>query len=115
MVAQRIVLLDHLTRGRLMFGVGSGSLPNDARMLGIDPAERGARFEEALDAVAALLADAGPVSRSGRGFTLENARLQLQPFSRPHPPLYVASSFSGRSLTLAARHGAGLLLLGVGL
>ena len=37
-VAQRIVQLDHLTRGRAMLGVGPGALPSDARMLGIDPA-----------------------------------------------------------------------------
>src|SRR5687767_16029118 len=37
MVADRMVLLDHITRGRVMLGVGPGSLPTDAVMLGIDP------------------------------------------------------------------------------
>ena len=37
-LADRMVLLDHLTRGRAMFGVGPGALPSDAFMMGIDPA-----------------------------------------------------------------------------
>src|SRR5581483_11112488 len=37
MVANRMVLLDHLTRGRVLFGVGPGALASDALMLGIDP------------------------------------------------------------------------------
>ena len=36
-VAQRIVQLDHMSRGRAMLGVGPGALPSDAFMLGIDP------------------------------------------------------------------------------
>src|SRR5205807_8998219 len=37
MLADRMVLLDHLTRGRVMLGVGPGQLTSDASMLGIDP------------------------------------------------------------------------------
>lgn len=37
MVADRMVLLDHLTRGRIMLGVGPGALVSDADALGIDP------------------------------------------------------------------------------
>ena len=40
MVADRWVLLDHLTRGRVMFGAGPGALPSDAYMMGIDPIEQ---------------------------------------------------------------------------
>ena len=115
MVADRIVLLDHLTRGRLMFGVGSGSLPADARMLGFDPAERGIRFERGLRRdLRPPWPVIGPVTRTGRGFALEAATLQLRPFSHPHPPLYVASSFAGAGLATAARRKTGLLLLGLG-
>ena len=37
MVANRMVQLDHMTHGRVMFGVGPGALPSDAYMMGIDP------------------------------------------------------------------------------
>src|SRR4029077_18305313 len=39
-LADRIVMLDHLTEGRMMFGVGPGQLTSDASMLGIDPGEQ---------------------------------------------------------------------------
>jgi limonene 1,2-monooxygenase len=35
--ANRIIQLDHQTRGRVMFGVGPGLLPSDAFQLGVDP------------------------------------------------------------------------------
>src|SRR6201999_3618277 len=38
-VAERIVLLDHLTRGRVMFGAGPGSLPTDGAMIGLSQAQ----------------------------------------------------------------------------
>src|SRR6266478_5479925 len=54
-VAERIVLLDHLTRGRVMLGVGPGSLPYDAVQFGIDQLDLRPRMEESLEAVLALL------------------------------------------------------------
>ena len=56
MLADRMVLLDHLTRGRVMFGVGPGALPSDAFMMGIDPAKQRDMMEESLEAILQLLA-----------------------------------------------------------
>ena len=53
MLADRMVLLDHLTRGRVMIGVGPGALPSDAFMMGIDPATQRDMMEEALEAILA--------------------------------------------------------------
>ena len=54
-LADRMVLLDHLTRGRVMFGVGPGALPSDAFMMGIDPMHQRDMMEESLEAILALL------------------------------------------------------------
>ncbi|WNG81547.1 LLM class flavin-dependent oxidoreductase [Mycobacterium sp. ITM-2016-00316] len=62
MVADRWVLLDHLTRGRVMFGTGPGALPSDAYMMGIDPVEQRRMMQESLDAILALFR-AGPEER----------------------------------------------------
>ena len=59
MVAERAVLLDHLTRGRFMLGVGPGSLPTDAIMLGLDPTETRPLLEEGLDVIMRLLTHRG--------------------------------------------------------
>jgi limonene 1,2-monooxygenase len=55
LVADRMVLLDHLTRGRVMFGTGPGALPSDAFVMGIDPVDQRRRMEESLEAILALL------------------------------------------------------------
>src|SRR5580698_2057272 len=55
-VAHRIVQVDYMTKGRAMFGFGSGSLVHDATMRGIDPTTTRDRFAEALDVVVRLLA-----------------------------------------------------------
>ena len=54
MVANRIIQLDHQTRGRVMFGAGPGLLASDAMMLDIDPDTQRDRMEQALDLILRL-------------------------------------------------------------
>src|ERR1700716_828098 len=56
MVANRIVQLDHQTRGRAMFGFGPGLLATDAMMLGIEPESQRGRMSESIDIITRLLA-----------------------------------------------------------
>jgi limonene 1,2-monooxygenase len=112
MLADRMVLLDHLTRGRVMFGVGPGALPSDAYMMGIDPATQRARLEEALGAIIALLTSEEPVSLQTEWFTLREARLQLRPYTYPHFEIAVAATVSPAGPRTAGRYGVGLLSLG---
>jgi limonene 1,2-monooxygenase len=112
MVADRIVQLDHMTRGRVMFGVGPGALPSDAYMMGIDPATQRRRMEEGLEAIVALLTSDEPVSRETDWFTLRDARLQLKPYSWPNIEIAVAAQVSPAGPRTAGRFGAGLLSLG---
>src|ERR1700733_6487027 len=55
MVAERILQLDHQLRGRLMFGVGAGSLATDVYSLGLDQTEIRGLTDEALDIVLRLM------------------------------------------------------------
>src|SRR5437879_8387624 len=48
MLAERINQLDHITRGRAMFGVGPGALPSDAMMMGIEVSRQRDMMDEAL-------------------------------------------------------------------
>lgn len=113
MVADRIVLLDHLTRGRVNLGVGPGGHLTDARMLGIDAADLRPRMAEALDVIVRLLTDPTPLTHRTDWFSLTDAVLQLRPFQRPHPPIAVTSMESPAGMVLAGRHGAGVLSLTV--
>jgi limonene 1,2-monooxygenase len=108
MVADRMVQLDHMTRGRAMFGFGPGLLPTDADMLGIDIVKQRERMAEALDVIVRLLAGE-TVSREAEWFTLKNARLQLKPYTQPRPELAVASTITPSGAKLAAKYDMSLL------
>lgn len=111
MVADRIVLLDHLTRGRINFGVGPGGHLSDAAMLGIPAAEIRDRMEQNLEAILHLLTSTEPLTASGPGWEMHDAVLQLRPYQRPHPPLAIPSLESPFGMALAGRVGAAPLSL----
>ena len=109
MATNRMVLLDHLTRGRAMMGVGPGILLSDARMLGIDPTVQRRRLDEALGAIMQLLKGPEPVNVETDWFTLVDAVPHLAPYTKPHFPVAVASSLSPTGATLAGKYGVNLL------
>jgi limonene 1,2-monooxygenase len=90
-VAERMVLLDHLTRGRVMLGVGPGALPTDAAMLGLDPTEMRPLLEEYLAILMHLLTSDEPISHESERLTLRDARLHLRPYSDPLFDIAVAA------------------------
>ncbi|NWH09448.1 MAG: LLM class flavin-dependent oxidoreductase [Alphaproteobacteria bacterium] len=108
MVANRIIQLDHQTRGRVMFGVGPGLLPSDAFQLGIDPATQRDRMVEAIEVILELFAGRR-VTKKTEWFNLSNAICQVRPYSWPHPEICVASSVTPSGGKLAGRHGFGML------
>jgi limonene 1,2-monooxygenase len=112
MLADRLVLLDHLTRGRLMIGVGPGALPSDAFMMGIDPVRQRDMMEESLEAILALFAGEEPVTMETDWFRLVKARLQLRPYQRPFPEVAVAAQVSPAGPRAAGRFGCSLLSIG---
>jgi limonene 1,2-monooxygenase len=112
MLADRMVLLDHLTRGRIMLGVGPGALPSDAFMMGIDPMRQREMMEESLEAILALLAGDELVNRTTDWFTLTDARLQLRPYTHPRFEVAVAAQVSPSGPRAAGRFGLSLLSLG---
>ena len=111
MVADRIVLLDHLTRGRVNLGVGPGGHLSDAAMLGVPAAEIRDRMEHNLQVILHLLTSTEPITASGPGWELHDAVLQLRPYQRPHPPLGIPSLESPFGMALAGRVGAAPLSL----
>ena len=111
MVAERMVLLDHLTRGRVMLGVGPGALQSDALMLGIDPLTQRPRMDEALGIIIRLLTETEPLTYRGDWFELREALLQLRPYTQPHMPIAVASTESPAGMRTAGNHGADVISL----
>src|SRR6266446_2493544 len=69
-VAQRIVQLDHMTDGRVIFGTGPGALPADARTFGIDQILLRDRQDEALAVIVRLLEGGERFSYDGEWFKI---------------------------------------------
>jgi limonene 1,2-monooxygenase len=78
MVANRIIQLDHQTRGRVMLGAGPGLLASDAMMLDIDPNTQRDRMEQALDLIMRLFRGE-VVTEKTDWYSLKEARLHLLP------------------------------------
>jgi limonene 1,2-monooxygenase len=109
-VAQRMVQLDHMSRGRVIFGTGPGALPSDAYMLGIDPMTQRDRQDEAIGVLQRLFRGER-VTHESDWFTLKDARLQLFPLQE-ELPMVTASSISPSGMTLAGKYGIGVLSIG---
>lgn len=107
-LADRIVQLDHLTRGRVMMGIGPGQLPSDAFMLGIDPTRQRDMMAEAIEVLLPLLRGESVTKRTG-WFDLQEAALQLLPFGSREIEVAIASVYSPTGVTLAGKHGLSVL------
>ncbi len=109
MVAQRMVLLDHLTHGRVMLGIGPGALVTDALMLGIDPNTQRPRMDEAMGLIVRLLTETEPITYKSDWIELNEARLHLRPYTHPHLPLAVAAAGSPSGMLMAGKYGLGVI------
>ena len=111
MVAQRMVQLDYQSGGRVIFGSGPGALPSDAHTLGVDPMVLRDRQDEAMGVIRRLFEGGERFSYESEWFTLNEAKLQLLPLQRDME-FAVASMVSPSGMTLAGKHGAGVLSIG---
>ena len=110
-VAETMAQLDHMLRGRAMFGAGPGALPSDSLMFGLEPAQLRPRMDEALAAIMPLL-DGETVSMKTEWFELREARLSVGCYTRPHIETAITSVRSPAGVLAAGRYDAGVLVLG---
>lgn len=95
--ANRLAQLDHLTRGRLNFGAGTGGVPTDLELFGIDPNtdEIGRRMMRALDLILKFWTEEPPYDYPGEFWPIKVAGIRPEaglgwmhkPYQRPHPPI----------------------------
>src|SRR3546814_7218470 len=62
--------------------------------MGIDPVEQRRMMEESLEAILALFTSDEPITRETDWFTIRDGRLQMRPYTHPHPELAVAAMVS---------------------
>lgn len=111
MIADRMIQLDHMTKGRAMFGVGPGALVGDAFRMGIEPADQRRRLNEGMEAIVRLL-DGETVTMKTDWFELREARLQLSSYSYPRIEMAVACARSPVGALVAGKYGIGMLSIG---
>ena len=111
MLADRMVQLDHMTRGRAMFGVGPGALVHDALKIGIKAADQRRMMNESLDVIMRLLRGE-IVTEKTDWFNLVDAQLQLPCYTQPIMEMAVAASRSPSGALASGRHGIGMLSIG---
>lgn len=106
----RMIFLDHLTRGRASFGMGvGGGIPSDLSVFGLDHEKAGRRLEESIEAMLALLEGSEPVTMKTDWFELREAVLQMRPYTEPHMPVAMASA-NPKNVSLMGRLGGKVLL-----
>lgn len=111
-VADRLALLDHLTRGRVMLGLGPGALATDAGMIGIHPSQQRDALEVDTRVLMHLMTSHEPISIETPRYKLVDARLQLDFYQDPHPEVAAAAIVSPSGPRLAGTHGLGLISIG---
>ncbi|MEC9247682.1 MAG: LLM class flavin-dependent oxidoreductase [Pseudomonadota bacterium] len=110
-LADRIRQLDYHTKGRVMFGVGPGSLPSDSYMQGLDTAKARDQMDEAIGPLVRLL-NGETVTAKSDWFNLQNAQLQFVSYKDRGVEVAVASQVSPTGATAAGKHGLSLLSIG---
>ncbi len=101
-LAEQLAILDNITKGRLIVGLGRGSSYNiyDYQGFGIDHHEAQERLEEAETILVEAWTRAGFVHR-GKYWNLDVPMLRPRPYTRPHPPIIRAASGEASLLELA--------------
>lgn len=109
-IAKRYGTVDLLSGGRLVLGVGVGSLEEEFDLLGASFADRGERADDALRALRAALSDPRP-SYAGRFYEFND--LAVQPCAvQPHVPIWVGGR-TPRSLRRAVDLADGWMPFGL--
>jgi probable F420-dependent oxidoreductase len=88
-VAEEAAMVDVISRGRLILGVGAGYAPEEFAAFDVSIKERGSRLDEAVPLIHRLwIEDA--VSHEGRHYRIGGATLRPRPVQRPRPPIWLA-------------------------
>ena len=84
---EEICMLDQMSGGRLMLGVGRGISPIELRYYGLDPEQTPAMYQEALEVILRGMTSK-ELTFEGKYYQYRNVPMEMTPFQTPHPPLW---------------------------
>lgn len=99
---EEICMLDQMSGGRLLLGVGRGISPIELRYYGLDPEQTPGMYAEAL-AVILQGMQGGTLNFQGKFYQYRDVPIELTPFQRPHPPLWYGLG-RAEAIPWAVRH-----------
>lgn len=105
-LAKTAVTVDHLSGGRLEFGIGAGWAENEHMMLGLEFGtrnDRADRLEEAVQIIRSLWTQPR-TTFEGRHYQLKDAVAEPKPVQRPYPPIWIGGSGPKRTLRITAEY-----------
>ena len=88
-VAEEAAMVDVISRGRLILGVGAGYAPEEFAAFGVSTKERGSRLDEAVPLIHRLWTE-DAVTHEGRHYRIGGATLRPRPVQKPRPPIWFA-------------------------
>jgi alkanesulfonate monooxygenase SsuD/methylene tetrahydromethanopterin reductase-like flavin-dependent oxidoreductase (luciferase family) len=103
-IAEEIVMLDHMSRGRLELGLGRGASPIEIASFAVDPAKAPEINREATEVILkALCSDV--LDHDGKHYHFKKVRIAARPLQQPHPPLWFAPQEPSRAADAARLKG----------
>ena len=105
-LAKMAVTVDHLSAGRLEFGLGAGWAENEHEMLGLEfgsKNDRADRLEESVQVIRALWTQPR-TTFEGQHYRLREAVAEPKPVQQPYPPIWIGGSGPKRTLRIAAEY-----------
>src|SRR5208337_2360192 len=106
---EEICMLDNLSDGRFMLGMGRGISPIEAGFYGVPGSEMQARYFEASDLILKAL-QSETLTYQGKYYSFNNVPMNLRPIQKPHPELWYATR-TPESFEWAAKAGANTVTL----
>ena len=86
-LAEEICMLDQMSRGRFLLGIGKGISPIEVGYYGVDYKNADKMFAESFAIIMQALTKK-TVDFEGEFFRYKNVPFEVQPFQKPHPPLW---------------------------
>jgi probable F420-dependent oxidoreductase len=89
-VAEQAAMVDYISKGRLILGLGLGYVKEEFAMMGVPYEHRAGRMEEGIPIIRRLWTE-DQVAHEGRHFRFTHASVYPKPIQKPHPPIWVGA------------------------
>lgn len=106
LLAQTFLTLDHISRGRVILGIGAGEIEN-VEPYGLNYSGQVGKLREALEIIRMVWSTHEPFDYDGRYWKLKDAVMSLRPAEDGKPPPIWVAALGPKMLEIAAEYGDG--------